>query len=105
MPRKESAYLLDMVLAARKALSFTDGMSFAQFERDTRAVFAATKAIEIVGEAAAQVTRDTRQAHPDIPWRDIIAMRNRLVHAYFDINLRTHLEDGSPRSAGLDRPP
>ena len=87
MPREESQYLLDMVLAARKALSFTEDMSFADFERDERTVFSATKAIEIVGEAAAQVDRDTRQAHPDIPWRDIIAMRNRLVHAYFEINV------------------
>ena len=87
MPREESEYLLDMVLAARKALSFTEGMSFADFERDERTVFSATKAVEIVGEAAAQVSKDTRQAHPDIPWRDIVAMRNRLVHAYFEINL------------------
>ena len=87
MPREESEYLLDMVLAARKAVSFTEGMSFADFERDERTVFSATKAVEIVGEAAAQVSRDVRQAHPDIPWRDIIAMRNRLVHAYFEINL------------------
>ena len=87
MPREESEYLLDMVLAARKALSFTEGMSFADFERDERTVLSATKAIEIVGEAAGQVSEDTRQAHPDIPWRDIVAMRNRLVHAYFEINL------------------
>ena len=87
MPREESEFLLDMVLAARKALSFTEGMSFADFERDEKTVFSATKAVEIVGEAAAQVSKDTRRAHPDIPWRDIIAMRNRLVHAYFEINL------------------
>ena len=87
MPREESEYLLDMVLAARKALAFTEGMSFADFERDESTVFSATKAVEIVGEAAAQVSKDTRRAHPDIPWRDIIAMRNRLVHAYFEVNL------------------
>ena len=52
MPREESEYLLDMVLAARKAVSFTEGMSFADFERDERTVFSATKAVEIVGEAA-----------------------------------------------------
>ncbi len=88
MPREESEYLLDMLLAARKALSFTEDMSFADFERDERTVFSAAKAVEIVGEAAARVSKDTRQAHPGIPpWRDIIAMRNRLVHAYFEINL------------------
>ena len=88
MPRKESEYLLDMALAARKALSFTEGLSFADFERDERITFSFAKAIEIVGEAAAHVGRETREAHSDIPWRDIIAMRNRLVHVYFEINLR-----------------
>lgn len=87
MPREESDYLLDMILAARRAVSFTEGMSFADFKRDERTVFSVTKAVEIIGEAAAQVGRNTRQAHSDIPWPDIIAMRNRLVHAYFEINL------------------
>ena len=67
MPREDSEYFLDMVLAARRALSFTDGMSFADFERDERTVFSTTKAVEIVGEAAAQVGKDTRRDHPDIP--------------------------------------
>ena len=87
MLREESEYLLDMVLAARKAL-FTEGLSFADFERDERIAFSVAKAIEIIGEAAAQVGRETREAHSDIPWRDIIAMRNRLVHVYFEINLK-----------------
>lgn len=43
--------------------------------------------IEIVGEAAANVSERTREAHPEIPWREIIAMRNRLIHAYPDVNL------------------
>ena len=79
MPREESEYLLDMVLAATKAVSFTEGMSFADFARDERTVFSATKAVEIVGEAAAQVSGDTRQAHPDIPWRDIISSPCEIV--------------------------
>ena len=45
------------------------------------------KSIEIVGEAASKVTQETRQAYPEIPWPDIIAMRNRLIHIYFDIDL------------------
>jgi len=45
------------------------------------------KDIEIVGEAASRIAENTRAAHPEIPWVDIIGMRNRLIHAYFDINL------------------
>ena len=45
------------------------------------------KSIEIVGEAASKVTKGSWEAHPEIPWTDIVAMRNRLIHAYFDIDL------------------
>ena len=87
MPRDASAYLLDMLLAARDALSFTEGMSFDDFVRDRRTQLSVLKAVEIVGEAAAQVSEDVRRANPDIPWREIVGMRNRLVHVYFDIDL------------------
>lgn len=87
MPRDGSAYLLDMLLAARDALSFTEGMSFDDFVRDRRTQLSVLKSVEIVGEAAAQVREDLRRAEPDIPWREIVGMRNRLVHVYFDIDL------------------
>ncbi len=50
-------------------------------------VLSLVKAIEIVGEAAYQIAETTRDELPSIPWADIIGMRHRLVHAYFDINL------------------
>ncbi len=43
--------------------------------------------VEIVGEAAANVSEETRARHPNVPWTDIVAMRNRLIHAYPDVNL------------------
>ena len=87
MRRDDSAFLLDMLLAARDALSFTEGMSYDEFARDRRTQLSVLKSVEIVGEAAAHVSEDTRRAHPAIPWREIVGMRNRLVHAYFDIDL------------------
>ncbi len=86
MPRDDSAYLLDMLLAARDALSFTEGMSFEDFVQDRRTQLSVLKSVEIVGEAAAHVSEDARRANPDIPWREIVGMRNRLVHVYFDID-------------------
>ncbi len=88
MQRDDSAYLLDMLLAARDALSFTEGLSYHEFARDRRTQLSVLKAVEIVGEAAAHVSEDARQLHQAIPWREIVGMRNRLVHAYFDIDLR-----------------
>ena len=50
-------------------------------------VLAPVKSIEIIGEAGARVSEEGRDAAPDVPWLEFVAMRNRLVHAYFDINL------------------
>ena len=45
------------------------------------------KALEMIGEAASKVTVETRESFPEIPWSEIVAMRNRLIHVYFDINV------------------
>ncbi len=80
MPRDDSAHMLDMLLAARDALSFTENLSFEDFVRDRRTQLSVLKSVGIVGEAAAQVSEDVRRANPEIPWRQIVGMRNRLVH-------------------------
>jgi len=68
---------------------------------------ALVKDIEIIGEAAYRISPATRESLPDVPWKDIIGMRHRLVHAYFDINLdvlwRTVTDDRPPLSAELER--
>ena len=68
-------------------VSFAEAMSYAEFVRDRRTQLSILKSVEIVGEAAARLSKDTRQAHPSIPWPEVIGMRNRLVHVYFDIDL------------------
>jgi len=71
-------YMLD---AAREALSFK-GQGREDLDRDRLLVLGLVKAIEIIGEAACQVSEGTRAELPDIPWEDIVGMRHRLVHAY-----------------------
>ena len=88
MRRDDASYLLDMVAAARDAVAFADGLSFAEFGRDRRSQLAILKAVEIVGEAASRLSLETREAYPGIPWREATGMRNRLVHAYFDVDLQ-----------------
>jgi uncharacterized protein with HEPN domain len=78
-----------MLDAAREAVSFTEGKSREDLESDRKLVLSIVKSIEIIGEAARKLTTERRESHPDIPWQDIIGMRNRLIHAYFDINLDT----------------
>ena len=50
-------------------------------------VLSLVKDVEIIGEAAAHITDDTRERYPEIPWISIVGMRNRLIHAYFDVDL------------------
>ena len=56
----------------------------ADLDTDRQLVLALVKAIEIVGEAASRVTAPTKQRLPEIPWDDIVGMRHRLIHAYYD---------------------
>ena len=86
--RDDGILLLDMLLAAREAVAFANGLTFAEFQHDRMAQLAILKAVETVGEAASRVGAETRNAHPEIPWSRIVGMRNtELVHGYFDINL------------------
>lgn len=104
MPRNDSSYLLDMLLAARDAVGFARGLTYAQFGESRLHQNAILKAIEIVGEAAARITSETKQAHPDIAWPEIIGMRNRLVHGYFEVNLKRvweTVQDDLPRLIAL----
>lgn len=86
--RSDGALLLDMLLSAREAAAFAEGLAFPEFEGDRKTQLAILKAVETVGEAASRMQSDTTAAHPEIPWRQIVGMRNRLVHGYFDVNLR-----------------
>lgn len=85
--RDDDARLLDMLLAAREASAFANGLTFPEFQRKRMAPLAVLKAAETVGEAASSISADTRQANPEIPWSGIIGRRNRLVHGYFNVNL------------------
>lgn len=76
-----------MLDAAREAVSFAHAKRREDLDADRLLVLGLVKAIEIIGEAAYQLSPEAREEVPDIPWPDIVAMRHRLVHAYFDIDL------------------
>lgn len=76
-----------MVEAARRALGFVENKTRSDIDEDDLLALGLMKCIEIIGEAASKVSGEGRQACSDIPWVDIIAMRNRLIHAYQDVDL------------------
>lgn len=85
--RRDSAYLLDMLLAAKEVRQLSHGLEREQFEADPVMQHAMMRLIQIIGEASRKVSLGFRQAHPEIPWAAIIGMRHRLVHEYFRIKL------------------
>ena len=85
--RQDDSYLLDMLVAARKAVTFAAGLTFAEFQRSDLHQNAIFKVLEIVGEAASRISAATQAAHPEIPWQEIVGLRNRVVHVYFEIDL------------------
>jgi len=87
--KDDQAYVEDILLEIERARRFTKGMSKAQFVRDELVGHATERCIEIIGEAARNISEGFRQKHPQVEWRKIIAMRNLIIHAYgrVDYNL------------------
>lgn len=86
-PRREwRFYIDDMIGFAEKVLSYTDGLDQAGFTADDLTYDATLRNLELIGEAATRLPDSVRERHPHIPWRMIIATRNRLIHAYLGID-------------------
>jgi uncharacterized protein with HEPN domain len=86
-PPDDDTRLRHLIEAADKAAAFAAERDRAALDEDEVLRLALTKLVEIVGEAAKQVSEETRLAHPEVPWSAAGRMRDRLVHHYFDINL------------------
>lgn len=86
-PRDARDYLQDMIDYIAAAERMIDGMTFEEFEADEKTVLALIRAVEVVGEAAKNVPIALREKYPDIQWKQLIGMRDRLAHGYFTIDL------------------
>ena len=84
---RERAHLRDMLVAARLAIGYVAGITRDDFEEDVQRQDAVIRRIEIIGEAAHRLTDPTRQALSDLPWREMIGMRNVMAHRYDEIDL------------------
>jgi uncharacterized protein with HEPN domain len=80
--------LRHMLDAAEEISSFIDGKDLQNFEQDRMLSLSVIKSLEIIGEAAGRVSEPTRKDLLEVPWADIVGMRNRLIHGYFDMNLQ-----------------
>jgi uncharacterized protein with HEPN domain len=79
--------LRHMLDAAREAQFFAEGKTRFDLDSDRGLAIILVHEIVLIGEAAARVTQDFQGSHIEIEWKNIIGMRNRLIHAYFEIDL------------------
>jgi uncharacterized protein with HEPN domain len=87
MNEQNEVRLRHMLDAAREALTFAEDHTRKDLDTNQMLVRALSMSIGIIGEAASKVSSDVQAAYPDIPWPQIIGMRNRIIHAYFEVNL------------------
>lgn len=80
-------YLRDMLAETRIARELVEGIGFDEFTADLRTHRAVIRTLEVIGEAAARVPPDIRARFSEVPWRDIAAARNRLIHGYDRVDM------------------
>ena len=81
-------FVEDILDAMNKAEALLVGVIYSQFESDYRINYAVVRALEIIGEAAKRLPEDLRRRYPDIPWKGMSGMRDRIIHGYDDVDLQ-----------------
>jgi uncharacterized protein with HEPN domain len=87
MSPADAMRLRHMLDAGREAMAFCAGRTREDLERDRQLLLAAVKDLEIIGEAATKVSAETVASCSRLPWADIIGVRHRLIHRYFDVDV------------------
>lgn len=98
-PREWRFYIADMIEFAEKVLAYTKGVDQDTLVADPLRYDAVLRNLELIGEAATHVPDHVRAAHPEVPWRAIVGLRNRLAHGYLTISDRvvwTTIEEAVP---------
>ena len=86
---RDSGRLEHILIAIGNVQKFLEGKTFEDLCQDKILLYAVVKNIEIVGEAANNLTKEMQMQHPEVQWKDVISMRHVLVHDYYSIDART----------------
>jgi uncharacterized protein with HEPN domain len=84
---RDQASVEDIVLACREIARFIQTMTRGRFVQDSLVSSGVVRQLEIVGEAVKRLSRSYRDQHPELPWKDMSGMRDRLIHAYDEVDL------------------
>jgi uncharacterized protein with HEPN domain len=85
--KNDAVYLHHILDAINRIQGYTAGVSYDQFLQDSLLQDGVVRQLEIIGEAAKNVSSTFRDAHPELPWRQMTGTRNKLIHGYFEVNL------------------
>ena len=85
--RTDKDFLSDIQEATRRVKVYTTGVTYEAFLTDTRTQDAVIRNLEIIGEATKNLSTELRARYPDVPWKGMAGVRDRLIHHYFGVNL------------------
>ena len=85
--KRDQAYLFDIVESAQLAVSYVEQITKEEFLSDIKSQDSVIRRLEIIGEAARRISGQTLKAYPDLPWKEMIGMRNFLIHDYDDVDI------------------
>ncbi len=84
--REYKLYLADILAAMASIERFIEGMGVEEFQADDKTTSAVIRKFEIIGEASRNIPEEVKQKHPEVPWKEMAGMRDRLIHAYFGVD-------------------
>jgi len=87
MKREIGDYIEDIIEAMNAAMEFVKDMSYDEFVKDTKTIYATIRSLEVIGEAIKNIPDDVRKRYQEIPWRKMAGMRDKVIHEYFGVRL------------------